>query len=217
MKVRPHKSRAGLRRYSFVVDGKSEIWYFQLMKQHESLNEISVEPVLPTRKKLRDQFFLVKENADVYDRVYWIVDFDVILKETRECRPGGKSRLVELGEYMMELRERDNVRILINNPCLEFWFLLHFKETSHFYGDCSSVCRALKHVSLFSDYVKNEQYYKKNDGDIYLKLKPFQENAIRNSSKLGKFDFSLPDSAKSEMFKLFVELGVGAKITPPAL
>lgn len=74
--------------YAMVVDGETEIWYFQMLKQYEEkYNSIrlNIKPEIPQKKDLKSQFELVKELLGAeFNRVYWIVDFDTILKETRE-------------------------------------------------------------------------------------------------------------------------------------
>lgn len=50
-------------------------------------------------------------------------------------------------------------------------------------------------------YQKTNKYY--NGGNIYRKLKVYQETAIENASKLGEFDSENPKIAKAEMYKLF--------------
>lgn len=108
--------------FSFVVDGKCELWYLQLLKQHETLN-INLEPKLPQKKKLQDQFALVETLKEESEKVFWIIDFDTILKETQETKKGNKTSLQEFQELYNATKKNDKIIIVVNNPCLEYWFL----------------------------------------------------------------------------------------------
>jgi len=69
-----------------------------------------------------------------------------------------------------------NVNVIVNNPCLEYWFLLHFDPSGKTYRNCDEVTVKLKRH--LRDYEKSERYFKKKDNDIYIRLKPYLRNAI---------------------------------------
>lgn len=85
-----HRKGAGKKKFSIIVDGETELWYFQLMKQYESL-PIDIMPEIPKRKSLQAQYETVLENAKHYDTVFWLIDYDAILKEDRETKKGQNS------------------------------------------------------------------------------------------------------------------------------
>jgi hypothetical protein len=64
--------------YSVIVDGKTEVWYLQMLKKNETLPRIDIKPELPKKKKLSEQFKSVIDNSNIYDEVIWIVDFDTM-------------------------------------------------------------------------------------------------------------------------------------------
>ena len=68
MRTNPHK-KVAKPTYSIIVDGETEIWYFQLLKQHEHLS-VDIKPELPKKKSLFDQFNTVVDNARHYDKVF---------------------------------------------------------------------------------------------------------------------------------------------------
>lgn len=197
----------GKKVYSIIVDGETEVWYFQMMKRHEDLPKVDVKPELPKRKKLKEQFEAVLDNAKLYDKVFWIVDFDTIIKEDREAKKGVESTLQAFQRYVKTLSKYRNVVVYVNNPCLEFWYLLHFEMSSRYFPQCETVEKLLQ-KNYLSDYEKSQKYYTKQDNDIYKKLKPLQREAIKNAAKLGNFEFDNPQSAKAEMYQIFEELGV---------
>lgn len=138
--IKPKKS------FGIVVDGETEVWYLQMLKRNERALNINIEPKIPQRKKLSDQFETVKMLAEDYTKVFWIVDYDVIISETEANKKGTKSAELEFNEYRNLLSEIENVQVIVNNPCLEFWFLLHFTNTSRLFRDCLSAEKELKNI-----------------------------------------------------------------------
>lgn len=189
--------------FAFVVDGETEIWYLQLLKQNEANLRLSIKPEIPQKKKLEDQFKTVVDLAVMdYSKVFWIVDLDTYIKENRELKAGVVSPLIELEGYKSKLyEEHDNVIIIVNNPCLEFWFLLHFKKTSRYYRKCADVLPDLKKHLV--GYKKTEVFFKKRGNDIYRKLKPYLRDAFNNATALEPFDIQNAERAMCEMHELF--------------
>ncbi len=173
-----------------------------LSKLSVKLGTISIRPELPKKKRLKELFDYVVENSKDYNQVIWIIDLDTILKEDRERPVGSKSKITELKEYMGELEPIENVFVLVNAPCLEYWFLQHFKESGRFFDNCDKVCDEFKNTIL-NGYQKTEQYYKRRNADIYQKLKPYKNIAVQNAKKLGDFNIDMPKQGKAEMYKVF--------------
>ena len=193
---------------SFVVDGKCELWYLQLLKQHEKLNakNINLEPKLPEKKKLSDLFDLAKKLAEDSEKVFLIIDLDTILKETRERKKGEKAKLQEFRDLCNDV-DSSKIIIVVNNPCLEYWFLLHFEQTSKPFSTYKQLEKSLK--NHLPHYEKKETYYKNRRENIYQKLRPKLEHAILNSKKSGEFDFENTTKGIAEMHKIFNELNIG--------
>lgn len=184
-------------------EGESESWYIQMMKRNENMDYISLKPELPQKKKLSDLFAKVEELAEDYDKVFWIVDLDVILKESKETKNGKISPLAKFKGFHQKISKKhgDKVTIIINNPCFEYWFLLHFIKTSKYYKAYEELLRELK--KHLSNYEKSRNFYTKKDNDIYLILRPHLEQAINNAKTLGRFDFDNPHTGISEMHLFF--------------
>lgn len=204
--------------YALVVDGETEVWYFQMLKQFEDKKgqfRINIKPEIPQNKTLEGQFELVKELAgSEYKRVFWIVDLDTIQKESREVKRGERAAITIFSQLRQELVDNFiNVTVIVNNPCLEYWFLLHFKSIVRQFENCSRAGENLsKHIP---DYQKTERFFKREHNDIYTRLRPHLEHAIVNSEKHGKFDASNPDKAMCEMHEFFTseELQTHFKVT----
>ncbi len=200
-RVIPIKSKP---KFAFVVDGKCESWYLQMLIRNERQIGVVLEPKIPQRKKLSDQYDKVIDLSNDCNKVFWIVDFDVIISETRKAKKGTKTALQEFKKYCITIENKyENVLVIINNPCLEFWILLHFEPASKYFDTCDSASKQLK--MHLTDYNKSQHYFTKQDNDIYLKLKPHLNKAITNANKLKEFDFDNPYTAICQM-PLFFEI-----------
>lgn len=198
---RNRNGRRGIGRttYSIVVDGETELWYLSMLRRNEKLPLVSILPELPKKKLLADQFELVKTNAKIYSHSIWIVDLDVVIAEDKAAT---------LAAYISEVKTIKNIDILVNSPCLEFWFLMHFSTSGKYYQTCGSLGVPLKKCTAIAEYAKSEKYFVNTAPDIYRRLKPYLSSAIKQSKKLGNFDPQNPNSAKAEMYKLFEILGL---------
>lgn len=186
--------------FAFVVDGHTEVWYLQMLKRHERRLNLKIKPEIPNRKSIEDQGALVMDLADrEYSRVFWLVDLDVLLKESKKGLRTPWKRFSELRQRI--LRKKKNVSILSINPCLEFWFLLHFRQTSKQFLSCAPVGSELR--SHLTDYEKSKRFFTREGDDIYSKLRPFLTQAIDHAERLGEFDPDDQFKAICEMHLLF--------------
>jgi len=190
------------KKFVILVDGECEFWYLQMLKRYHETLKADFKPEIPQRKTVNKQFGKVCEYAKIYDKVFWIVDLDVIRDETRKTRKGQKTAL-QIFEEIKTKRSKNlkNVEILINNPCLEYWFLLHFKLVNKAFNNCDDVSKNLK--KYLPDYEKTQKYFTKADNDIYTKLKTRLPDAIKNAKTLNSFSFENSDVSISEMYKFF--------------
>jgi len=186
-----------------IVEGETEKWYISMLKRNERKLSINIKPELNVKKTLEQQYRHVISLAEDYTKVFWIVDFDTILAETRTAKKGISTPLEKFNNYRRKIvEEYKNVVVIVNNPCLEFWLLLHFEPTSRYFDKCDKAIKQLKkHIP---DYKKSEQFYTKQDQDIYLKLKPKLQDAIKNAQKLGEYDQENSQKAIAEMHLFFL-------------
>src|SRR5690606_41808271 len=98
-KERP-KRGTGRKTISIIVDGDTEVWYFQMLRETENMGQLAVKPELPARKTLEYQFSTVCSNAKKYDQVIWLVDADTIIKEIKESSKA--SKIQEVKGYLEE-------------------------------------------------------------------------------------------------------------------
>lgn len=194
--------------FAFVVEGACESWYISMLKRNEKSIHVDLKPEIPQKKKLSDQYEKVMELSAIYDKVFWIIDFDVIDSESRTAKGDRKSPLQELKQYVnaIEKEKANNVIVVVNNPCLEYWFLLHYEFTSKYFNTCGDAEKVLrKHLP---EYEKTQRYYTQQGNDIYLKLKPCLATAHANVKKLKAFDFKNPHSGSCGMHLFFETNGI---------
>jgi len=182
-----------------------------MLRNNENVR-ITVSPEMYQKKSLDEQFKQVVSYYEDSEKVFWIIDFDVILKETKECKKGRETVLTKFKKYAEKLKDKKyaNVEIVVNNPCLEFWFLLHFCQTTKYFESYDKLLPELKKQATLSNYEKTEKYFTKG-ADIYKRLKPYLETAIENAGKCGKFDFIQTSKGISEMNKIFEKMGLKKK------
>jgi hypothetical protein len=72
--------------FAIVVDGKTEVWYFQMLKRNEPSLQVNIEPEIPQKKKLSEQYEKVCELAEDYTKVIWVIDLDNPIKESKEIK-----------------------------------------------------------------------------------------------------------------------------------
>ncbi|GAB1404868.1 RloB-like protein [anaerobic digester metagenome] len=189
--------------FAFVVDGETEVWYLQMLKRNERNLRVSIKPEIPNKKSVEEQYNLVCDlSGKEFTKIFWIIDLDTVIKEDNQAPKGKKSQLKTFEEYRTDLiTNYPNVVVIVNNPCIEFWFLLHFEKTSKYYDTCSSAETQLK--KHLKNYEKTQKFFTKQNDDIYLKLKTKLKAAIDNSLALGNFDYENPKKAMCEMDLLF--------------
>ena len=189
--------------FAVVVDGETEKWYLEMFKQNEPDILFNITPKIPQKKNIDQQYELVTTlSEEEYDKVFWIVDLDVLLKEERE-KKSNSSSLQKFLAYYKRLFKNQKVLVIVNNPCLEYWFLLHFRKTTKIFTACSDAEREVG--QYLKGYEKTEKFFKKNNNDIYKQLKPQLTTAISHATALGSFSTQEYKKAMCEM-PLLLEL-----------
>jgi hypothetical protein len=189
-------------KFAIIVDGDCESWYLQMLKRNEKAINVDLKPEIPQKKKLEEQFEKVIEQSKHYDKVFWIVDYDVINSKTALAKKGTETSSQEFKKYVTLLdKQHKNVVVIINNPCLEFWILLHYENTGKYFENCEGSLKQLK--KHLPDYEKTSKYFTRQDNDIYVKLKPYLKTAIENAKKLKAFDLDNPKTGMTQMHFLY--------------
>lgn len=177
-----------------------------MLKRNERQIPVDLKPEIPQNKTVDEQYKLVISLAKVYDKVIWVIDYDVILDEARLVKKGLETPIAKLQKYSAKLQGNKKILLLVNNPCLEFWFLLHDQFTAGPFKDCNDAEARLKKNLL--DFEKTEKYFTKQGRDIYLQFRPKLQMAILNARKLGRYSSANSNASLAEIYCLFEVVGL---------
>jgi len=208
------KQRPAKESIAVVVDGKDEKWYFEKVKAHypcNALRFIKIKPELPRKKKVQELFDFAHQKLDEeYTFVILLFDMDVPLKDNTEFNKfkelyekylGVKGKTL-VGRQRIKYAWMEKLLVIINNPCLEFWYLLHFGRTSKYYADYENLRSDLRKIPEMSQYEKSEAYYN-HYPDIYVRLD--RNNGLANA-RINASPFNIERSREegcSEMSQVF--------------
>ncbi|OYQ81609.1 hypothetical protein B9T19_02780 [Ignatzschineria sp. F8392] len=182
---RGHHSRTLRKSIYLLVDGESEQAYLQgynqeyLRRKNPQVN-LSIQPKFFNNNLNGKEAELKKAMDDGHDYVFWLVDYDVILKEEREGA-NTKEKLQAINRKLQEQARKKGCQyeMLYMVPCLEFWFLLHFENTTKHFSNCSEVEKALK--CHLPEYSKKPEWIKQH---LINKLSSNFKEAIDRAMKL---------------------------------
>lgn len=181
--------RKGRTSIAVIVDGKDEKWYMEKVKKHYSctvLKYISIKPELPSKKKVVELFDLAKTKVEAENSmVLLIIDLDEVLKSKSELNnfknQYEKYLNAHQGKPARNCGWMKKLLVIVNNPCLEYWYLLHFYPTRKFYADYAGLKKDLRKNLPLSQYEKTEEYYNSNP-DIYKRLESWLKDARSNAT-----------------------------------
>lgn len=206
-KITPRKTNPSI---VVIVDGKDEKWYIQKAREHykpDILRTLKIVPELAQKKKISQLFDDAKDKLQKgCTQVILIIDFDDVGKDAKELNEFKTFYEAYVGINKGEARRNyqwmKNLTLIVNSPCVEYWYLLHFRQTTKYYPDYEQLKHDLKQIPKLQDYDKNENYYNRNP-DIYMRLGG--DNGLKEARKNAvAFELNLCKSKGfSEMNKLF--------------
>ena len=175
---------------ALVVDGQDEKWYIDRVKAHypcNALKSIRIRPELPERKKVQELFdFAENKLNEEYTYVVLIIDMDEPLKDSKEINTFQDLYEKYIAAHNNSLVGRQKTKygwmnkllLIVNNPCLEYWYLLHYRKTTKFFADFAELQTELRRIPELSQYKKCENYYNCHP-DIYIRLE--RNNGLINA------------------------------------
>ncbi len=163
---------------AILVDGQTEKWYIEQVKRYYNpakLRNVSVKPDLPSSKKVEQLFETAKEKlAKEYAKVLLVIDLDEIVKYPEELavfKTYYTHYIAAInGCAPQDYQWMEKLKVIVNNPCLEYWYLLHFRKTTKYYPRYEpELKRDLQKCTEMKDYEKTHDYYTKRP-EIYVRL-----------------------------------------------
>jgi hypothetical protein len=176
---------------AIVGEGKTEWHYFDSMKNHKRY-PFKIKPELPCNSNwkgvLRRARNLIKEH---YDEVYCVLDYDAIVSHPSELKHF-ESEMTKLEKK----KSTGHIHIILSMPCIEYWFLLHIKDSvssKEYLSYAELKPELLKHIP---DYEKSERYFKRCD--FYKKIS--EDGKEKHAVKIAKEMKRLHDLSDSQTF-----------------
>lgn len=179
-----------------IVDGQDEKWYIEQVKENYLCGKSRQAKILPNlpEKKTIDELFKEAENkAAIYDYVILIIDLDEPLQSNHESELKkfkewyNKYRAIKTNQSVRGCKWMERLVLIINNPCLEFWYLLHAYKTTKFYSCFEDLKKDLIKIHHLEDYEKSANYYNKSQNNIYKRLNSIDNNnGLSNARKNAK-------------------------------
>jgi hypothetical protein len=86
--------------------------------------------------------------------------------------------------------------VLINNPSMEYWYLLHYEATSRYYAKSNEAERALR--KYIKSYTKLDERYRKQ---IFDNLYPNLSKAIEHAKRINIDEDQI--LARADLYRIF--------------
>lgn len=117
-------------RHVFICEGPNEYSYLDKLVEQKQINQYQKGTTLSaTDVELRIEKIKGYLNDESIEKIFWIVDAGDDHINRRTQKKGKKPFHIFYDEWLVKKdNEWQKLRILLNNPCLEYWFLLHYIE-----------------------------------------------------------------------------------------
>ena len=178
-----------------VCEGeKTERNYFQSLKEFLNLISVGIEILPsphPTPLKAINYAEQKARESNEYDEIYCVIDRDTH------------------GDFDEALDKAKNIKlqntifkVIVSDPCFEFWILLHFTKITPNFSTTKSPCKELqKH----KDFKKNLPHYSKD-----YEFKDIIANrlnvAIKNANEINKENLPIRQTPYTEVVRLVENL-----------
>lgn len=131
-------------RITVIGEGLTEKWYFEHLRSIKGFR-YDCKPRFFTQQSYGEMSKLIDSVIDNGGIAVCVCDADI----TR-TNPIEQTRLKELKQ---KFSNNDNVIICDSMPSIEFWFLIHYLNTSKYFNDSKEVIQALR--KWLPEYSKN--------------------------------------------------------------
>ncbi len=159
------KRRRGLfapqERILIMCLGKTEARYLTSLIGCVGLTAVRIESTSVAPITLVDEAILAKRERERWDEVWCVFDIE------------GTNRQPSTDKAIHKAQEAD-IYLALSNPCIEFWYLLHFLQTDRVFHGAEDTIDALK--QQFGAYNKN--------CDAFASLWPRVEEALNHADWL---------------------------------
>ncbi len=173
-----HKKYEEKKAVLIVGEGKNtEKIYFNQYKKSKKFNKVSI--TVKSAGNTTDASGIVKyacnlqerHDKEIFEKIFCVIDMDVTAKDKTVENNFTKAKV---------LAKKCKIDLIISMPCIELWFLLHFK----FYNKPETNCK-----NIIDELMEFEKNYSKSESnlekiDFYNKYSDNLIIAIDNAKKL---------------------------------
>jgi hypothetical protein len=163
--------RSPLPKILIVCEGtKTEVHYFREFIAFYRLSDSLVIEVKPSPKSppIEIVTFAIGKIKE-YDKIYCVMD-----RDTHETFDDALQIIEQAPEKVKAV-----LKLIISQPCFEYWLLLHFENSAKGYVQTSkSPCR-----NVMDDLEKHLPNYKKGDRYLFMKLNDRLNKALESAKK----------------------------------
>lgn len=160
-------------------EGETEVSYINFLKTEYRISSIHIRPKISGNKITTEYIKNYKKDkpTDNKDMVFLLYDLDV-------------------PEILARLSKIDNSILLVSNPSIELWFLLHYKNQT----------ASTNNTYCLKELKNRNKSYKKGliDKKLKEKLKLKRYDAVKRSKKLT--DFRNPSSTIYKLIEILEKL-----------
>ena len=146
------------------VEGKTEREYLQALMRNEVIKFCTIDPQLQGNsvERIIEQIFHQDLNNDAIDLVIWIVDGgDEHICGAQAAKKRKKKLSIFQIFYQQWLNAESSenwakLHILVNQPAIEFWTLLHFENCSVFFANCDALLSSQELQDAIPGFTKGQ-------------------------------------------------------------
>lgn len=155
-----------------VCEGvETEHRYFEAMRRQQGLISVTIEIVPAGRQseRLVAQAVTLRRQRErqpdalPYEEVWCVFD-----REAAHEPPDFPAAIVRA--------DREQIGLAVSNPCFEYWYLLHFRETDRPFHNADEVCDALRSQECLPGYQKSQ--------DVFAPLMARMRQALERAERL---------------------------------
>lgn len=191
------------KKIAIVGEGVTEWCYFDGFKRFKRY-PFALEPQLPCSSNWRGVLKRAELLSDKpYDAIYCVLDYDTIINQQSEY-----DKFVKEQTRLRNKKKTRKISYILSMPCIEYWFLLHFKEnvSTKEYLTYSELEPELRKV--LPGYEKKKKYFSKCNFYKMISCDQKEEKAIRSAERLDilRADSDSKTFPFTEVYKLLSEL-----------
>lgn len=155
-----------------VCEGtETEYRYFNALRRQRELLSVTLEVARPggqSEQLIRHAIELRSERARQPDSLPYEAVWCVLDREA--------ANEPESFPSAVERADRARIELAVSNPCFEYWYLLHFRETDRPFHHADDVYDALRHNDCLPGFEKNH--------DVFEQLALHMDRAIERAERL---------------------------------